>query len=566
MSARSMRMDIMNEYKRWCAKAKDDIDLSNELKAIENQPEKIEDAFYRDLEFGTGGLRGVIGAGTNRMNIYVVRKASQGLANYVKKHFKENPSIAISYDSRIKSTLFANTAAEVFAENGIKVFIYKELMPTPCLSYAVRELHCSAGIMVTASHNPSKYNGYKVYGSDGCQITTNAASEILSEIEKLDVFDGPVHGDFNSLVKEGKIEFIDDELYTRFIERVKEESLLCNEEVNKDVKIVYSPLHGTGLKPVVRILKESGYTNVIVVKEQEEPDGNFTTCPYPNPEIKEAMAVGIEYAKRNNADLLIATDPDCDRVGIAVKGKDDYVLMSGNQVGVLLLDYVCSMRQKHGTMPKDPVFVKTIVTTDMGKAIADHYGVRTLEVLTGFKYIGEQILYLEQQSKEKSYILGFEESYGYLSGSYVRDKDAVDGAFLIVEMFAYYKTRGISLLEKLDELYKQYGYYSNYLKSYEFEGSSGFNKMKAIMDSFRNDVKSIGGLSFDKVVDYSKGVDGLPKSNVIKFYLNGGGTIVVRPSGTEPKLKIYLSLIGKSIKDCDEKSSQLFKDLEILLK
>lgn len=559
-------MDIMCEYRRWCAQAKDDVDLLNELKTIEKQPGKIEDAFYRDLEFGTGGLRGVIGAGTNRMNVYVVRKASQGLANYVNKHFKDNPSIAISYDSRIKSTLFANTAAEVFAQNGIKVFIYKELMPTPCLSYAVRELHCSAGIMVTASHNPSKYNGYKVYGNDGCQITTNAAAEILNEIEKLDVFDGPVHGDFEALVKEGKIEYINDELYTRFIERVKQESLLCNEEINKDVKIVYSPLHGTGLKPVVRILKESGYTNVIVVKEQEEPDGNFTTCPYPNPEIKEAMAVGIEYAKRKNADLLIATDPDCDRVGIAVKGKEDYVLMSGNQVGVLLLDYVCSMRQKHKTMPKDPVFVKTIVTTDMGKVVADHYGVKTIEVLTGFKYIGEQILYLEQQGKENSYILGFEESYGYLSGSYVRDKDAVDGAFLIVEMFAYYKTRGISLLEKLDELYKQYGYYSNYLKSYEFEGSSGFKKMNSIMEAFRNDIKSIGDASIDKVIDYAQGVNGLPKSNVVKFYLSNGGTIVVRPSGTEPKLKIYLSLIGKSTKDCDDKSVILFKELEQLLK
>lgn len=559
-------MGIKEEYKRWLELATEDPDLVKELSSIKDQPNLIEDAFYRDLEFGTGGLRGVIGAGTNRMNIYIVRKASQGLANYVNKHFKKNPSIAISYDSRIKSTLFANTAAEVFAANGIKVFIYKELMPTPCLSYAVRELHCSAGIMVTASHNPSKYNGYKVYGDDGCQITTKAAEAILSEINVLDVFKDPVHGDFESLLKQGMIEYISDDVYTSFIERVKKESLLCNEPINKDVKIVYSPLHGTGLKPVLRILKESGYTNVIVVKEQEEPDGNFTTCPYPNPEIKEAMMVGIEYAKKNNADLLIATDPDADRVGIAVKGKDDYVLMSGNQVGVLLLDYVCSMRQKHGIMPKDPVFVKTIVTTDMAKAIADHYGVQMLEVLTGFKFIGEQILLLEQKGKEDSYIFGFEESYGYLSGGYVRDKDAVDGVFMIVEMFAYYKTRNISLLDKLEELYKQYGYYSNYLKSYEFEGSSGFAKMKSIMDTIRKGLPSVGGIKVDHMIDYSKGVNGLPKSIVLKLFLVNGGTVVVRPSGTEPKLKIYLSLVGKSTKENDEQSVLLFKDIERLLK
>ena len=556
----------MDEYKRWCLLAKEDADLVKELSSIKDDEAKIEDAFYRDLEFGTGGLRGVIGAGTNRMNIYVVRKASQGLANYVNKHFANNRSIAISYDSRIKSTLFAKTAAEVFAENGLKVFIYKELMPTPCLSYAVRVLKCSAGIMVTASHNPSKYNGYKVYGEDGCQITTKAAEEILNEINSLDIFNNVKHGDFDSLLKEGKIEYIDDEIYTRFINRVKEESVLGDEQVNKDVKIVYSPLHGTGLKPVLRILKETGYNNVIVVKEQEEPDGNFTTCPYPNPEIQEAMELGMEYAKNNNADLLIATDPDCDRVGIAVKGKDGrYVLVSGNQVGVLLLDFICNMRIKHNNMPSNPVAVKTIVTTDMAKAIAERYGVRLIEVLTGFKYIGEQILFLEQKGQERSYIFGFEESYGYLSGSYVRDKDAVDGVFLIVEMFAYYKTQGISLLDKLEELYEQYGHYSNYLKSYEFEGSSGLTKMKDIMDRFRNDVKSIKDRKIKEIKDYSLGIEGLPKSNVLKLYFEDGSTVVLRPSGTEPKLKIYLSLIGKSEQENISKRDQLFKDIEELL-
>ena len=557
-----MEKKIYNEYLRWVDSVKEDEDLIKELQSIKNDESKIEDAFYRDLEFGTGGLRGVIGVGTNRMNIYVVRKASQGLANYINANFK-NPSIAISYDSRIKSTLFAKTAAEVFAKNNIKVFIYKELMPTPLLSYAVRYLKCSGGIMVTASHNPSKYNGYKVYGNDGCQITTNAAKAILDEINKLDVFSDPIHGDFEQFLLEGKIEYIKDNVYDSFIERVKKESLLENETIDKNVKIIYSPLHGTGLKPVTRILKESGYSNVIVVKEQELPDGNFTTCPYPNPEIKEAMAVGIDYAKKYDADLLIATDPDCDRVGIAVKNNnDEHVLISGNQVGVLLLDYVCKMRIKHDKMPANPVFIKTIVTTDMGAKIADFYHVRTIDVLTGFKYIGEQILLLEKENKEDTYILGFEESYGYLSGSYVRDKDAVDGAFLIVEMFAYYKSQGISLLDQLEKLYKQFGHYSNYLKSYEFDGSAGFNKMNDIMNSFRNKVSNIGEFKVEKVIDYSLGIDNLPKSNVLKIYFVDGSTIVIRPSGTEPKLKIYVSLLGKDEQSNLEKKDKLFKSLE----
>ena len=554
---------IKEEYLRWCNSAFEDKDLVKELDLIKDDEDKIEDAFYRDLEFGTGGLRGVLGAGTNRMNIYVIRKASQGLANYINKHFKDNKSIAISYDSRIKSTLFANTAAEVFAENGIKVFIYKELMPTPLLSWAVRYLKCSAGIMVTASHNPSKYNGYKVYGSDGCQITTNAAKEILGEIELLDIFKDIRHGQFDELLKSKMINYIEDDVYTKFIDRVKEESVLKGEEVNKDCKIVFSPLHGTGLKPVLRILKETGYHNIIVVKEQEEPDGNFTTCPYPNPEIKEAMEVGIRYAKENDADILIATDPDCDRVGIAVKDKNgELVLVSGNQVGVLLLDFICNMRNKHHDMPKDPIAIKTIVTTDMAKAIAEHYGVNIIEVLTGFKFIGEQILFLEEKGQENRYIFGFEESYGYLSGGYVRDKDAVDGVFMIVEMFSYYKTHGISLLDKLEELYKQYGHYSNYLKSYEFEGSSGLKKMKDIMDYYRQDIKDIGGRLISNKKDYSLGIEGLPKSNVIKMYLDDGSTVVLRPSGTEPKLKIYLSILGDNESSNMKKRDSLFKDLE----
>ena len=393
-------MDYKKEYLRWCEQAKGDADVENELSAIAADENKIEDAFYRDLAFGTGGLRGVIGAGTNRMNIHTVAKASQGLADYIIKNFPENErKIAVSYDSRIKSDLFSRVAAGVFAANGIKVYIYTELMPTPCLSYAVRALKCAAGIMVTASHNPSKYNGYKVYGADGCQITTEAAKTILSEIEKLDIFADVKTSCFDEGLENGSIEYISDDIYTAFVEEVKNQSVLSeNDIVDKNVAIVFSPLHGTGLKPVLRTLKESGYTNITVVKEQEEPDGNFTTCPYPNPEIKEAMSLGMEYAEKYNADLLLATDPDCDRVGIAVKThQGDYRLMTGNETGMLLLDYICKKRTENGTMPEDPVFIKTIVTIDMAERIAADYGVRTVNVLTGFKFIGEQIGLLEQQ-------------------------------------------------------------------------------------------------------------------------------------------------------------------------
>ena len=559
-------VDIRKEYERWVKNAVEDPDLVKELKDIANDEKKIEDAFYRNLEFGTGGLRGVIGAGTNRMNIYMVRKASQGLANYVLKKYKNNPSIAVSFDSRIKSTLFAHIASEVFAANGIKVHIYKELMPTPCLSYAVRELKCSAGIMVTASHNPSKYNGYKVYGSDGCQITTQAAADILEEINALDVFDDPKHGDYDALLKQGMINIISDDLYTKFIDRVKEETLLVDEPIDKSVKIIYSPLHGTGLKPVTRILKESGFNNVIVVKEQEEPDGNFTTCPYPNPEIKEAMQEGIRYAKENNADILVATDPDADRVGIAVKDGEDYRLLTGNQVGVLLFDYICSLRIKHNKMPKNPIAIKTIVTTDMVKKVAEKYGVQIVEVLTGFKFIGEQIGLLEAKGEEERYIFGFEESYGYLSGGYVRDKDAVDGAFLIAEMFAYYKHQGISLVSKLSELYEEYGYFSNYLDSFEFEGSSGFAKMMDIMEKVRNQTTVIGKYKVVEKIDYAKCVNGLPKSNVLKLFLDNGTSIVIRPSGTEPKLKIYTSISGKDFAYNDKQYQEHLSDIKELLK
>lgn len=561
------KQQIMDEYKLWLEKATLDSDVVKELEDIASDEAKIEDAFYRNLAFGTGGLRGVIGAGTNRMNVHTVAKASQGLADYVIKNFPEGErKIAVSYDSRIKSDLFAKVASGVFAANGIEAHIYTELMPTPCLSYAVRALKCSAGIMVTASHNPAKYNGYKVYGADGCQITTEAAEEILAEIEKLDIFNEVKTMDFDEGMSQGMIHYISEQVYTDFVEEVKKQSVVGDEEINKDVAIIYTPLHGAGLKPVLRTLKEMGYTNITVVKEQEEPDGNFTTCPYPNPEIKEAMAVGVEYAKKYDADLLLATDPDCDRVGIAVKNAEgEHVLITGNEVGMLLLDYICSRRQAMGTMPEDPVMIKTIVTIDMGERIAAHYGVKTIDVLTGFKFIGEQIGMLEEKGKADSYIFGFEESYGYLSGSYVRDKDAVDGAFLICEMFAYYKTRGISLVDKLEELYQTYGYCLNTLHSYEFEGSAGFEKMQNIMAAFRGEMTAFGGKNVKECLDYAKGLDGLPKSDVIKFLLEDNCSVVVRPSGTEPKLKTYISVSAQSMDEARAIEAKMVDDLEKII-
>lgn len=547
-------MDYKAEYSRWCELAVEDGLKEILANYTENQ---VEDAFYRNLEFGTGGLRGTIGAGTNRMNVYTVAKASQGLADYLNKTVKE-PSVVVGYDSRIKSDVFAKVAADVFAANGLKVYLWPNLNPVPTVSFATRYLQASAGVMVTASHNPAKYNGYKVYGADGCQITTEAAAEILAEIEKLDIFaDVKKGGDDN------KIEAIKPEVLTAFIEEVKGQSVLFGEEVDKNVAIVYSPLNGTGYIPVTRTLSEMGYTNITLVEEQRLPDGNFPTCPYPNPEIKEAMALGMEYAKKNNADLLLATDPDCDRVGIAVKDANgEYQLLSGNEVGLLLLDYICSQRIKYGKMPADPVMVKTIVTMDLGQRIAEHYGVRTIDVLTGFKFIGEQIGLLEKNGKADSYIFGFEESYGYLTGSYVRDKDGVNGAYMICEMFSFYKTRGISLLDKLNDIYKQFGYCLNTLHSFEFEGAAGFVKMQDIMKEFHKGLDQIGGKKVVTTLDYSKGLNGLPKSDVLKYLLEGNCSVVVRPSGTEPKLKTYISISAESKEEAVKQEAVVVEELK----
>lgn len=557
------KQEIQEQYQLWIKKATGDADLIEELNSMNT--DSIEDAFYKDLEFGTGGLRGIIGAGTNRMNIYTVAKASQGLAHYIKNHSpKEKRIIAISYDTRVKSDVFAKVSAKVFGANGIKVYIYDQIMPTPCLSFAVRALGCAAGIMITASHNPSQYNGYKVYGTDGCQITTKTAAEILEEIEKLDIFKDIRIPDYVQLQKTGLIRPTPNHIYDSFIEQVKKQSMLDDKtQIAKDVSIIYSPLNGTGLHPVLRMLNESGYTNITVVKEQEAPDGTFPTCPYPNPEDADAMSLGIEYAKSKKADLVLATDPDCDRVGISVKNLNgEYVLLSGNETGMLLLDYICSRLRETHKMPKDPVMIKTIVTIDMAERIAEYYGVHTINVLTGFKFIGEQIGILEAKMKKDSFIFGMEESYGYLRGTYVRDKDGVNAAFLICEMLAYYKKLGVTLFEKLQELYKTFGYCLNTLHSYSFEGASGFNTMQRIMETFRTDVHSFGDKRIQKCLDYKKGIAGLPNSNVLKFILADNCSVVIRPSGTEPKLKVYISASDQNQINAEKVESKIALDIE----
>ena len=556
-------MNGRQEYQRWLERATD-AELLEELKRMEEAA--IEDAFYRDLAFGTGGLRGVIGAGSNRMNVYTVAKASQGLADYLAKRFS-TPSAVIGYDSRLKSDVFARVTAGVLAANGVQVHFWPQLTPVPTVSFATRYLRASAGVMITASHNPAKYNGYKVYGADGCQVTVEAAAEILSEIEKLDLFDGVKRADFDACLHDGRILLISDEVLAAFLEAVKAQSALFGEQACKDIAIVYSPLNGAGYVPVTRALKELGYARVTVVEEQRLPDGRFPTCPYPNPEIREAMALGITYAGRLGADLLMATDPDCDRVGVAVRDHSGgYVLLSGNETGLLLLDYLCAQRMKHGAMPADPVLIKTIVTTDMAERIAAHYGVRTVNVLTGFKFIGEQIGRLEAQGRLNSYVFGFEESYGYLSGPYVRDKDGVGASCLICEMFSYYAARGVSLLDRLEQLYADYGYCLNTLHSYTYDGSAGFARMQAVMQGLRGGVASFGSRRVLRVLDYAGGLDGLPKSDVLKFILEDGCTLVARPSGTEPKLKLYLSVSAESREAAEKAEAELLKNAEAMLR
>ncbi len=552
---------LNKKYKLWCEKAVGDPDLVKELESIKDNAEAISDAFYKDLEFGTGGLRGVIGAGTNRMNIYTVGKASQGLAAYVNS-VSEKGSIAIAYDSRIKSDLFAKTAASIFAANGIKVYIYKELMPTPMLSFAVRRLKCDAGVVVTASHNPAKYNGYKAYGPDGCQLGLEAADYVLSIMNKVDIFDDVKTLDFNTAVAEGKIEYIGEDIIEEYLNCV----LACRVAPEADVKslnVIYSPLHGSGNKPVRSILKKIGVTNVTVVPEQELPDGNFPTAPYPNPEIRQAFECALKLANEIKPELLLATDPDCDRVGIAVRDGEEYKLLSGNDVGALLLDFVLARRIQNGTLPKNPLAVKTIVTTELCRKIAENYGCELVDVLTGFKFIGEQITMLEAKGEENRFVFGFEESYGYLGGTYVRDKDAVIASMLICEMVAYYKAQGKNLIEVLDGLYKKYCYYICAQKSFTCEGESGMKQIKGIMESLRTDTpKEINSSKVVKFDDYETSVSRdlkngnetkitLPRSNVLCFYMEDGCSLMVRPSGTEPKIKLYIGAVGKTYSEAE---------------
>ena len=550
-------MDIKQTYNEWLENAVEDKDLKAELESIKNNEDEIYDRFYTALKFGTAGLRGIIGAGTNRMNIYVVRQATQGLANYVLKKYG-NGSVAISHDSRIKADLFMNEAARVLAANGIKVYITSELQPTPVLSYLVRYFKCQAGIMVTASHNPAAYNGYKAYGEDGCQMTDVAANTVYDEISKLDMFKDVKIADFDESVKSGMIEYVDESVYDTYLEKVMEQQVnpgVCN---GADLKVVYTPLNGTGNKLVRKVLGKIGVNDVVVVPEQELPDGNFTTCPYPNPEIKEALAKGLELCEKEQPDLLLATDPDADRVGIAVKDYDgSYRLISGNEDGVMLTNYILSCKKASGKLPEKPVVVKTIVTTKLINKLCEKYGCELKNVLTGFKYIGEVILNLEKKHEENRYLFGFEESYGYLSGTYVRDKDAVVASMLVCEMAAYYKKQGKSLAEVIDGLYEEFGYYLNQTYSFEFDGAAGMQKMSDIMTAVRdNTPKSIAGYDVVKVNDYilRKETDlatgsytdlDLPKTNIIALHLADDNAVIIRPSGTEPKIKLYITSVGK---------------------
>jgi len=562
-------MDINALYNEWLEKATVDPDLKAELESIKGNDDEILDRFYRSLEFGTAGLRGVIGAGTNRMNIYTVGRATQGLADYLNANY-DNPSVAIGYDSRIKSDLFSKEAASVLAANGVKVYIYDELEPTPCLSYAIRYYHTQSGIIITASHNPAKYNGYKCYNPNGYQMTDEEAAEAYEYIQKVDYFTGIKKVDFDDAVNAGKIEFIGEKVINSFLDEVQKQCINPEIVKNADLKVIYTPLNGTGNKPVRAILDRIGVKSVYVVPEQEYPDGNFPTCPFPNPEIKQVFEIGLEMNRKIGADILLATDPDCDRVGIAVPDKTgELVLMSGNEVGAMLLNYILSQRLEKGTLPKSAIAVKSFVSTDLAEVIAKKYNCTFKNLLTGFKYIGELITNLEKEGRASDFVMGFEESYGYLAGTHARDKDAVVASMLICEMAAYYKTKNMNLVDVMNSLYDKFGYYCNEVKSYTFEGAQGMEKMAQIMDTLRqNPPKTIGDFIVTAVSDYKTSkitfTDGkeekieLPKSNVLAFALENGNKVIVRPSGTEPKIKAYLTAIGND----KESASKIAKTLE----
>ena len=552
------------EYQRWLAADLQDADLSPELRKIQGNDEEIKDRFAVSLQFGTAGLRGVLGAGTNRMNIYVVAQATQGLANWVKTQ-GGTQTVAISFDTRLKSDVFSKTAAGVLAANGIKVRIYDAAMPVPALSFATRYYNCNAGIMVTASHNPAKYNGYKAYGPDGCQMPDQAADVVYNEIQKIDVLNGAQQISFAQGVEDGLIRFVGDDCKKAFYEAIEACQVRPGLAATSGLKLVYSPLNGSGLVPVTQVLKDIGITDITIVPEQEYPNGYFTTCSYPNPEIYAALESGLKLAKECDADLMLATDPDADRVGIAMKCPDGtYELVTGNEMGALLLDYICAGRIEKGTMPKDPVAVMSLVSTPLAKAIAKHYNVELRSVLTGFKWIGDQILNLEKNHQEDRFIFGFEESYGYLAGSYVRDKDAVVASMLICEMAAYYRANGSRIKQRLEEIYSQYGRYFNKTDSFEFPGLSGMDKMTSIMTQLRQEPPAaIGAHKITKAVDFKKSEEtGLPPANVLLYELENGATVIIRPSGTEPKIKAYFTTLGKDLAEAQAQKDELAAAVE----
>ena len=550
---------IREEYERWLAHDLEDPDLLPELLRIKDSEDEINDRFAVSLKFGTAGLRGTLGAGTNRMNIWVVRQATQGLANWVLTQ-GGTQTVAVSFDSRIKSDVFAKEAAGVLAANGIKVRIYDSLMPVPALSFATRFYNCNAGIMVTASHNPARYNGYKAYGPDGCQMTDDAAAIVYDEIQKTDILTGAKHISFAEGVENGLIRFVGDDCKKAFYEAIEARQVRPGLAASSGLKLVYSPLNGSGLVPVTHVLNDIGITDITIVPEQEYPSGYFTTCPYPNPEIFEALKYGLKLAEETGADLMLATDPDADRVGIAMRCPDgSYELVSGNEMGVLLLDYICAGRIEKGTMPERPVAVMSLVSTPLADAVAEHYGVELRHVLTGFKWIGDQIAQLEAADEVDRFIFGFEESYGYLAGPYVRDKDAVIASMLICEMAAYYRSIGSSIKQRLEEIYAQYGRYLNKVDSFEFPGLTGMDKMASIMKSLRDTPPAeFGGIAVAGVTDYSEPEKtGLPKANVLIYKLEDASTVIVRPSGTEPKIKTYFTTKGKDLADAQAKKDQL---------
>lgn len=571
-------MDMNALYNEWLEKAVIDPDLKEELKSIKGNEEEILDRFYRCLEFGTAGLRGVIGAGTNRMNYYTVCQATQGLSDFLNKHF-ENPSIAIGYDSRIKSDYFSIEAAKVLAANGVKVYLYRELQPTPCLSFAIRYFKTSSGIILTASHNPAKYNGYKCYNSNGYQMTDEEANETYEFIKKVDYFTGIKTMDFDEAVEKGLIEYMGDEVIDAFLDEVIKQCVNPDIIANAGLKVIYTPLNGTGNKPVRKILDRIGVKDVYVVPEQEMPDGNFPTCPFPNPEIKQAFECALKMAEDIQPDLLLATDPDCDRVGIAVKdGNGGYKLMSGNEVGAMMLNYLLSQKKEKGLLSENSIAVKSFVSTDLAEVIAKKYNCTFKNLLTGFKYIGELITQLETEGRADDFVMGFEESYGYLAGTHARDKDAVVASMLICEMAAYYKAQGKSLAEVMDSIYDEFGYYFNTVSSYTFEGASGMEKMAAIMNGLRADApESFGGMEVTVVDDYKTSVSTnltdsstktieLPKSNVLAYTLTDSNKIIVRPSGTEPKIKAYITAIGKDREQAQLIADKLLADADALMK